>query len=135
MVRAVATLRPFASYRAASSSNSAAGSSRSSWRSLCNSAFSVSRWVLTETYSPNAIDTAPATRPALPAVNTGARSTVAAATPTTMPAVETIPSLAPRTAARSQFNFDDTEPSCGSDGCGCGVLDTAATIYIKNPPD
>jgi hypothetical protein len=71
--------------------------------------------VLTDTYSPSAIDTAPATSPAVPAVNTGARSTVAAATPTTMPAVETIPSLAPRTPARSQFNFDDTEPICGSD--------------------
>ena len=42
--------------------------------------------------------------------------TRAAATPTTMPAVETIPSLAPRTPARSQFRRAETEPRWGS--CG-----------------
>ena len=85
-------------------------------RSLLSNACSVSRWELTETYSPNAIDTAPATSPAIPAVNIGPRSTVAAATPTTMPAVDTIPSLAPNTPARSQFNVEDTEPAWGSVG-------------------
>jgi len=93
----------------------------------------VSRCVLTETYSPNAIDTAPAANPAIPAVNIGPRATVAAATPTTMPAVETIPSLAPRTPARSQFNFDDTEPTWGS--ATWDVVDTAATIYAKIAAD
>ena len=67
-------------------------------------------------YSPNAIETAPAARPAMPAVRIGPRSTVAAATPTTMPAVETIPSFAPSTPARSQFNFDATDPVWGSLG-------------------
>ena len=76
----------------------------------------MSRCVLTETYSPKAIDTAPAARPAIPAVRIGAFSTVAAATPTTMPAVETMPSFAPKTPARSQFSLDASEPTCGSDG-------------------
>src|ERR1700739_2595024 len=96
-------------------------------------ASSVSRWVLTETYSPNAIDTAPAASPATPAVNIGPRATVAAATPTTMPAVDTIPSWPPTTPARSQFNFDDTEPAWGS--AAWDVVDTAATIYTKTAAD
>lgn len=70
----------------------------------------MSRCVLTETYSPNAIETAPATSPATPAVKIGPADVVDAATPTTMPAVETIPSLAPKTPARSQFSFEDNEP-------------------------
>ena len=44
--------------------HSAAGSVRSSRRSLVSNAFSVSRWVLTDTYSPSAMETAPASRPA-----------------------------------------------------------------------
>ncbi len=44
----------------------------------------------------------------------GSRDVVAAATPITMPAVETIPSLAPKTPARSQFSLEDAEPVCGS---------------------
>jgi hypothetical protein len=66
------------------------------------SALSVSDWELTETYSPAAIDIAPATKPAIPATRTLPRLDSAAATPTIKLAVETIPSLAPRTAARSQ---------------------------------
>jgi len=50
-----------------------------------------------------------------------------------MPAVETIPSLAPKTPARSQFNFDDTEPTWGS--AVWDVVDTAATIYTKTVAD
>src|ERR1700739_2118741 len=96
-------------------------------------ASSVSRWVLTETYSPNAIDTAPAASPATPAVNIGPLAAVAAATPTTMPAVETIPSLAPSTPARSQFNLADTEPRWGS--VGWEVVDTGVTIYAKTAAD
>ena len=71
------------------------------------------------TYSPSAIDTAPAAKPATPAVMIGPRATVAAATPTTMPAVDTIPSLAPSTPARNQFKRAETEPRCGS--CGCDL--------------
>ena len=88
----------------------------SSRRSFSNNARSVSRWVLTDTYSPSAIDSAPATRPAIPAVMIGPRSVVAAATPTTMPATETMPSLAPSTPARNQFNLVLIAPMCGSAG-------------------
>ena len=61
----------------------------------------VSRWELTETYSPAAIDMAPATRAAPPAIRISVRPWAAAATPTIRLAVETMPSLAPSTAARS----------------------------------
>ena len=54
----------------------ALGWSRSSPRSLAMSARSVSRCELTEPYSPTAIDTAPATRAATPAVNTARRGGV-----------------------------------------------------------
>src|SRR4051812_48886816 len=66
------------------------------------SACSASRCELTETYSPAAIDRAPATSPAVPAVTTALVDSPAAATPSTRLAVDTMPSLAPRTAARSQ---------------------------------
>jgi hypothetical protein len=84
---------------------------------LASSAFSVSRWVLTETYSPSAIDSAPATNPAIPAAKIGPRSVVAAATPMAIPATETMPSLAPSTPARNQFSFVLIAPTCGSAGC------------------
>ena len=62
----------------------------------------MSDWELTETYSPAAIDMAPATRAATPATRIGPLPCEAAATPTIRLAVETMPSLAPSTAARSQ---------------------------------
>ena len=52
-----------------------------------------------------AIDMAPATKPAMPAMSNSSRATWAAATPTIRLAVETMPSLAPMTAARSQPIF------------------------------
>jgi len=55
-----------------------------------------------ETYSPVAIDMAPATNPATPATRTAFFVAAAAATPTIKLAVERMPSLAPSTAARSQ---------------------------------
>src|SRR3954469_2377880 len=67
------------------------------------SACSASRCELTETYSPAAMDSAPATRPAMPAVRIAAAEAPEAATPRTRLAGETKPSLAPSTAARSQF--------------------------------
>lgn len=66
------------------------------------SAVSVSDCELTDTYSPAAMESAPATSPASAATTTDARSGCAAATPTTRLLVEISPSLAPRTAARSQ---------------------------------
>jgi hypothetical protein len=65
------------------------------------SAFSVSDCELTDTYSPAAIDMAPATSPATPAIRTSFCFAAAAATPTIRLAVEIIPSLAPSTAVLS----------------------------------
>ncbi len=66
------------------------------------SAASVSACELTDTYSPAAIDIAPATSPAMPATSTSLRDAPDAATPMIRLAVDTIPSLAPSTAARNQ---------------------------------
>ena len=62
----------------------------------------MSAWELTDTYSPAAIDMAPATSPATPATTTALWVASAAATPITRLAVERMPSLAPRTVARNQ---------------------------------
>ena len=67
-----------------------------------NSACSVSACEWIDTYSPAAIDIAPATRPATPATNTLLWVACAAATPSTKLDVDGMPSLAPSTAARSQ---------------------------------
>ncbi len=77
--------------------------------------FSLSRWLLTETYSPSAIDTAPPTAAAMPAVAIVPVSAVAPATPTTTAAVETIPSLAPRTPARNALRRCSRPPFRGSE--------------------
>src|SRR3954468_17132198 len=69
---------------------------------MSRSARSVSACELTETYSPAAIDSAPATKPATPASTTSCCEAAADATPTSRLAVDTMPSLAPSTAARSQ---------------------------------
>ncbi len=112
--RATSRVRPRASRRSVSSSSSASGCSRSSRFSTASAAFSESRCVETETYSPTAMDMDPASRPARPAVRRVARSSVAPATPTTSPAVETTPSLAPSTAARSQLRRVPSAPRCSS---------------------
>ena len=65
------------------------------------SACSASRCELTETYSPTAIDMAPATRPAAPAMRMATFEAEDAATPIMRLEVETMASLDPRTAARS----------------------------------
>ena len=74
----------------------------SSLRSLSISARSESRCELTDTYSPAAIDKAPATRPARPATRIVLRVAADAATPIIRLAVDRIPSSAPSTAARNQ---------------------------------
>ena len=81
-----------------------AASARSSAASRPRIDFSESRWVLTETYSPVPMLRAPAVRAAMPAITIAPLSSVAPATPITTPAVETMPSLAPSTAARSQLS-------------------------------
>ena len=86
-----------------SSSNSPSGSIAKCSISKCLSESSTSFCERTETYSPTAIDIAPATIPATPAVTIKLLSSgVAAVTPIMRLAVETMPSLAPRTAARNQ---------------------------------
>jgi hypothetical protein len=63
----------------------------------------MSRCVDTDTYSPAAIDKAPAAIAAIPASMIVAWLAEAPATPKMIAAVETTPSLAPSTPARSQF--------------------------------
>src|SRR4029453_374610 len=86
----------------ATSFSSPAGSVAGSVRSRLRSARSVSACELTETYSPAAIDNAPATRPATPATRMSLRLARAAATPPTRLAGETKPPLGPRTAPPRQ---------------------------------
>src|SRR6185312_17342298 len=86
---------------AANSSCSPLTSVLSSFRSRLRSACSVSAWECTDTYSPAAIDMAPATSPATPATNILPWVACEAATPSSKLAVETLPSFAPKTAARS----------------------------------
>src|SRR6478609_3474363 len=112
--RARSALIPFASYRPASSASSSSGVSCNSRRSRASAARSVSRWVDTETYSPDAIDIAPATSPTNPDTTIEPRLSVAPATPNTIAAVETMPSLAPSTPARSQFSRLPRPAPCGS---------------------
>jgi microcystin-dependent protein len=89
-------IQPRRIYTSVSSDSGSAASSR------LLSARSASRWELTDTYSPAAIEVAPPTSPATPASNTAFRDAAAAATPMTRLAVDTIPSFAPSTAGRSQ---------------------------------
>jgi hypothetical protein len=86
---------------AESSSSSRSGSVRCSRFSRAMSARSVSRWLLTELYSPVAIDIAPAATPANPATMIDDREALDAATPITNAAIDTMPSPAPSTAARN----------------------------------
>src|SRR3990172_560747 len=86
----------------ANSACSASGEVASSPRSRERSACSVSAWELTETYSPAAIERAPATRPATAASKTADWVGSAEATPTTKLLVEMRPSLAPSVEARNQ---------------------------------
>ena len=76
----------------------------------------VSDCELTDTYSPAAIDMAPATSPATPAIKTSFCVAAAAATPTIKVPVETIPSLAPRTLlSTTRYGRRDGVPGAGED--------------------
>ena len=72
-----------------------------------------SRWACIETYSPAAIEKAPATSPARPVRRTTAPLGWAAATPTMSETLVTSPSLMPKTAARATPGQDH-----GGDGRG-----------------
>ncbi len=74
--------------------------------------------MLTETYSPAPMLIAPAASPATPAITIADRLLVAPSAPMTMPAVDTMPSLAPSTAARSQLSRLFSPVWCGSSSCG-----------------
>ena len=71
-------------------------------RSLAMSASSESRCVETDPYSPAAIENAPAAIAATPVSTIVEREAFPAATPVSRAAVDSSPSLAPSTAARSQ---------------------------------
>ena len=79
------------------SSSSRSGSVCCSRRSRAMSARSVSRWLLTELYSPVAIDVSPAATPANPATMIDERDASDAATPMSSAAIDTMPSPAPST--------------------------------------
>ena len=98
----------------ASSASSSSGIAASSCRSFSINERWLSRWLLTDTYSPRAIEMAPPMRPAAPAAKIGAVAGVAPATPTTIAATETMPSLAPSTPARNQFSRPVMPAPCGS---------------------
>ena len=83
----------------ASSSVSVLGWRRSSRRSTASSRSSSSCCAFIETYSPAAIDTAPATRPAIPAVRTIDAVVPAPAMPRMSDTLDTSPSLTPNTVA------------------------------------
>ncbi len=73
----------------------------------------------TDTYSPAAIDSEPASSPASPAVSRAGAVARRAGHADDQPAVDTMPSLAPRTAARSQLSRVPRAPPWASSCVGC----------------
>ena len=80
---------------------SSSGLDLSSLASMSSSRLKRSRWLATLTYSPAAIEKAPASSPAMPANSTTPRSTPEPANPMTRAVLETRPSLMPKIAART----------------------------------
>src|ERR1700712_5516419 len=96
------------------------------------SARSASRCELTDTYSPTAIENAPANNPAMPAVNTALVLELAAVTPSIKLALETMPSLTPSTAARSQPERCDRCCSCGCGESIWSILFSESCNYVNS---
>ncbi len=76
-------------------------------RSISSSRSTSSAWALRDTYSPDAIEIAPANSPVMPANRTREGSVLAPAKPRINATFETRPSLTPNTAARA-------DPPCTS---------------------
>ena len=103
----------------ASSASSSSGSSTSSRRSLSSSACSESRWVLTETYSPAAMLSAPAARPATPAISDRRSGRWSRRRrPSRCPRSRRCRRWRPSTPARSQLSRLLRPSACGSSSCG-----------------
>ena len=86
---------------AASSASSASGFSAIEIRSISSSRSTNSAWAFNDTYSPAAIEMAPASRPDTPARRTNDGSVLAPAMPRMSATLDTSPSLIPNTAARA----------------------------------
>lgn len=115
----------------ASSSSSlarASGPLACSCRSFSMSASSVSRWLDTLMYSPQAMLRAPATRPAMPDSCMARRLSLPAPTPSIKLATLTRPSFAPSTKARSQGALQACHMAAvckgASDACHVAVTST-----------
>jgi hypothetical protein len=100
--RAVAALTPRARSMEASSACSKMGLFSSSSRSLLTSAWTSSFCEETDTYSPAAIEQAPAARPARPVSTIVCAEPPPPPTPAISDTLVTSPSMAPNTAGRSQ---------------------------------
>src|SRR5476649_2057498 len=108
---------------------SAMGFAPSSARSREISAPSESACELTETYSPADIDIAPATRPARPATMTLLCVACALTTPIMRLAVESTPSFAPSTPARSH----PSRPTlCLSGGPGVATVAIPTLLHLAS---
>jgi len=126
---AVASLMPIAAKVSTSSASSASGCVRSARRSTRTSASICSLDVLTDVYSPSAIENAPATRPATPLRTTVCASTPAPPTPAISEVLVTRPSIAPNTAARNQP--PETSAWVWSKSCGLGSISGAAFTKVN----
>ena len=68
---------------------------------MASSRSTSSAWAFSDTYSPAAMEIAPARRPVTPATRTKVGSVLAPAMPKMRATLETNPSLTPKTAARA----------------------------------